>query len=209
MALALGTENKRQVYIAAALILVVLGIGGYELWDNFGASSTPTRPAPAPAIASATRPTNSARSAARTSTDPEAEKINDPGLDPTLHFDRLAQSERVEYAGTGRNIFSAESAPAHIEEPVAPARSDQASVNTPPPPQAPRAPTIDLKYFGYAESKDKSSIKAFFTHGDDIFMARSGEIVDHRYKVGTIQPGSVQVTDLSYNNTQTLPITAN
>jgi len=209
MALALGTENKRQVYIAAALILVVLGVGGYELWDNFGASSTPIRPAPTPAVASTTRPANSARLAARTSTDPEAEKLNDPGLDPTLHFDRLAQSERVEYAGTGRNIFSAESAPAHIEEPVAPARTDQASVNTPPPPQTPRAPTIDLKYFGYAESKDKSSIKAFFTHGDDIFMARSGEIVDHRYKVGTIQPGSVQVTDLSYNNTQTLPITAN
>ena len=209
MAIALGTENKRQVYIAAALILVVLGAGGYELWDYFGPSSTPTHPVPPPTVATTTRPANSARSAAKTSTEPEAEKLNDPGLDPTLHFERLAQSERVEYAGTGRNIFSAESAPARIEEPAAPARTDQASVNTPPPPQAPRAPTIDLKYFGYTESKDKSSMKAFFTHGDDVFMARSGEIVDHRYKVGNIQPGSVQVTDLSYNNTQTLPLTAN
>ena len=211
MAIPLGTENKRQVYLVIALLVVVLGVGGYELWDYFGPSSPSVKPPAAPvANTSPVRPATPGKTTSKAASDSgnDAEKLSDPGLDPTVHFERLAQSEGVQYAGTGRNIFSADSAPVHIDTPLAPARpTDQASVNLPPP-TPPRAPAIDLKYFGYAEARDKS-IKAFFTHGEDVFMARSGEIVDHRYKVGTIQPGSVQVTDLSYNNTQTLPISAN
>jgi len=226
MALKSGIENKRQVYLLSALGVIILIGGGYEIYTSFFSSPAPTRPIPVATPRQLATDENSTETSARPSpsqpstasvasvSGPEAEKlasISNSGLDPTLHLDKLLLAEQVQYAGSGRNIFSADSAPVHIEQPLHPARPNG---NTPAlpihagPPPPPQPPAIDLKYFGYTQSRDKS-LKAFFVHGDDIFMARSGDIVDHRYKIGTIMPGSVQITDLSFNNTQSIPLTAN
>lgn len=206
-----GTEDRKKVIILAVMLAVIVPAAIYELWGAFGSSSTP-KPAPAPPAAqrkttTTNRQTATSTAAATGTVAPEAERLNPNNIDPTLHLDKLAQSEEVEYEGTGRNIFSAESAPVHIDQPAANPRGAQPTVvvNTPPPP--PQAPPIDLKYFGYSQSKDKSNIHAFLVHGEDIFMAKQGEIIDHRYKVGNISPNNIEVTDLAYNNTQTLPLT--
>jgi len=209
MALRLGTENKRQVYIVAGLFTVIVVVAGWEI-RNALFPPTPTRPAPMAAPKLATPPATSSSAGGRAATaapGPEAQKLTNAGIDPALHLDKLARAERVEYSGTGRNIFSAESAPAVIEDPVKSAREEAAAAATTPiVPEKPKPPAIDLKYFGYTQNKDKS-VKGFFVHGDDIFMARNGDIVNHRYKVELILPGSAQVTDLGYNNTQTLTLT--
>lgn len=199
-----GTDDRRKVYIFIVLAAIALPIG---IWELKGYLSTPApRSAPLPTMA-ANQPPSAGQGQAGDPEGPAAEKINN--IDPTLHLGKLEQSEDVDYHGTGRNIFSPESAPVKIEHNIAPPRPmPDLTVALPPP--TPQAPPIDLKYFGYSEDKaNRGSIKAFLVHGEDIFMARQGEVIDHRYKVGAISPGSVQVTDLAYNNTQTLPISAN
>jgi hypothetical protein len=202
MAMRLGTENKRQVALVAVLFAFIIIYGGYQAYKTFIAPDTPIRTTPTTAV----RTPATAATGTSAQGGPEAKELSNVGIDPALHFEKLAESEDVHYAGTGRNIFSAESAPV-IEAPLKSARmnSTQPSVNVPP--AAPSPPIIDLKYFGYSQGPDKS-LQAFFTHGEDIFMAKSGEIVNHRYRVGNINANNVQVTDLAYNNTQTIPLTA-
>jgi hypothetical protein len=214
MALPLGTEKKWQVYLLGALIVAaVVGIGYEVKVYVIGGPPAAVNPATVPTVRLANAPDASATHGSATpspSAGAEAQKLTNAGIDPTLHLERLALTEEVEYMGTGRNIFSAASAQPVIEAPIKSARITQAAAVSTVPivPEKPRPPAIDLKYFGYSQTKDKS-IQAFFVRGDDIFVARVGEIVDHRYKVGVILPASVQVTDMGYNNTQTLPLQVN
>jgi hypothetical protein len=199
MALALGLENKRNVALVIVLFGILFGYGGYLIYNSF---SGPTLPSQSPsaqpeALNGAAAPSKAPAGGA------EAQRLSNAGIDPSLHFDKLAQSEDVRYEGTGRNIFSSESAPAVIPTPLKSARNTPNGPAVPLAPAVPKPPDINLKYFGYEQDPDKS-FRAFFVHGDDIFIARSGEIVDHRYKVGAIHPLNVEVTDLAYNNTQTL-----
>jgi hypothetical protein len=206
MALKLGTENKRNVIIVGVLLCVLAYLAISQL---VGGPSTPA-PSSAPQRPVTARQAPAARNtttAAADSSGPAAHKVAPSGLDPALHTERLLASESIEYAGSGRNIFSLNSAPVEIETAKASARIQQITpVYTPPPVQ--QAPAIDLKYFGYSASKEGKR-EAFLLHGDDIFEAAAGEIVNHRYKVVTVDIHSVQITDLSYNNTQTLQLLAN
>jgi hypothetical protein len=206
MAIKVGTENKRNVIIAGVLFCIVAYLVIRQLTGG------PSTPPPAPATtagqpATVQPPRPGVRTAVGSATGPAAKKVANAGLDPALHLEKLALSESIEYAGDGRNIFSADSAPVRIEQPVGPARPNGPATQIatgPPPPPTP--PAIELHYFGYSANKDGKR-EAFLLHGDDIFEAAAGEIVNHRYKVVAVDTRSVQVTDLSYNNTQTLPIT--
>ena len=206
MAMPIKAESKRQAYLLAALSFLIVCIGGYELHGYFAAPTASAHPVavrPVVALRTSTQGRGTSTSAA-----PQARKLSIARLDPALHFGKLALSERVEYEGAGRNIFSAESAQPEIETPLKSARNDEPVVVPPQVPLAPEPPAIDLKYLGYGQTEDKS-IRAYFLHGEDIFEGRSGGIVDNRYKVGSIMPASVQVTDLGNNNTQTLSLKTN
>jgi hypothetical protein len=206
MAMKLGAENKRNVVIAGVLFCVVAGLVIYQF---VGGPSTPPPPAPTTPVVVSQAHTASGAATTVASTNangPAARKVNGANLDPALHLEKLELSESIEYAGSGRNIFSADSAPVAIETAKAgPRPSGPAQVAAYVPPPVPQPPAIDLRYFGYSATREGKR-KAFLLHGDDIFEAAAGDIVNHRYKVVAVDQHSIQVTDLSYNNTQTLQL---
>jgi len=231
MGLNVGTENKKQVAIAAVLGVVVLGLVIKTVVGSFSSGPAPApSPARAPAPVSTTvavtsSTTNSTTSSTSgstqaagqpatvvrttTTTTHNAPKVPHLGanLDPTLHFEVMRQAESLDYTGRGRNIFSQSSAPLpeipKVIGPVRPVPTTTDVANTPPPP-----PAIDLKFFGYSAEKSGNR-KAFLLHGDDVFIAAEGDVVDHRYKVVKISAFSVQLEDLPYHDTQTLALVAN
>ena len=194
-----GFENKRKLSILIVLLLILVAAVWYFASSMWGGST----PAPAPSVRSSTaaRETPAERRATTETNGPAAKKVASlETLDPTLHPELMAGAESLVYSGTGRNIFSMESAQPKIEKPIAPVRVSQQTA--PPPPPGP--PPIDLTFFGYQANAGVK--KAFLLHGTDVFIASEGDVVDHHYKIDKINPLSVQVTDLLYNNTQTLPL---
>jgi hypothetical protein len=202
MALKIGSEDKKKVAIAVVLGAVVLFLVLRAVFSIFG-GGTPPAPLP-PAVVQTPSGT---RTQPETQTGHEAVKVSGSmaSLDPTLHPEWMAAAESLVYAGNGRNIFSMSSAPVTIEKPTGPVRpnAQQMVAQGPPPP-----PPIDLKFFGY-EAHTGGDRKAFLLHGDDVFIAATGDVVDHRYKVVQIAPFSIQVEDIPFNNTQTLPLIQN
>lgn len=213
MALKTGSEDKKKVILAVVLGIFVLGLVGWDLVRIFG-SGTPPPPLPPKIANTVVQQAPQANTAQQATAVPmaasehEAQELPSPlaRLDPTLHPEWMAATESLKYEGTGRNIFSMSSAPVHIEKPIAPVRPDAQAAQVaqgPPPP-----PPIALKFFGY-ESHAGGQRKVFLLHGDDVFIASQGDVVDHRYKIVQIAPFSITVEDIPYNDTQTLPLIQN
>jgi hypothetical protein len=202
MAIRLGTEDKKKRLIAIVCVSVALTLIAHTVWQL--ASGPPTA-APPSAASEAALPT-AATSRAVAPSGPAAQHLESAtALDPTLHPERMAMAENTKYTGTSRNIFSKDSLPpvpiGAIESPIASARTTgPAPVVGPPPP-----PPIDLKFYGFAKEKNGRKL-VFLMHGEDVFIAGQGDIVDGRYKVVQINDNSVVIEDLAYTNQQTLPL---
>ncbi|HUI83980.1 MAG TPA: hypothetical protein VL240_07145 [Candidatus Binatia bacterium] len=186
----LGTENRTKTIIAAVLVVVaaVLLVRAFSGGAQNANDSPPVATAPAAVKAGGT-------AAAR-----KPPRLLAHSLDPTLRFDLLKSSEDVSYKGNGRNIFRSEAPPPDIPRPLPPDK--QPGPQAPPPP-----PPIDLKFYGFAGPRNGAK-RIFLLKGEDIFLAKEGDIVDRRYKILHVGPNSVEVQDVLTNNTQTIPLSA-
>lgn len=194
----LGTENKTKTI--AALVLAAFAI--FMLVRTFGGGGEET-PAPSSTASStaAKAPVGGTTTAKRKQADrAKSHPLLAQTLDPTLRLDLLKSSEDVTYKGSGRDIFRSQAPPPDIPKPVqTPLQQQQAQQQAPPPP-----PPINLKLYGYSQRKNGESKKVFLSSGDDIFVAKEGDIVNRRYKILKINNNSVDVEDVLTNNRQTL-----
>ena len=123
-------------------------------------------------------------------------------LDPTLRLDRLQASQKIQYAGGTRNIFRMEEPPPKpLPTPIAPVNPTPTPYVPPPP------PPINLKFFGFANRPGEPK-QIFLAKGEDVFIAKQGDIVDRQYKVVEIRANEVVIQDLLNNHTQNIPLTA-
>ena len=204
----LTPDQQKKGAAIAGFALLAAGILYYNLHDDTPApppapvvtTAPVVKTGPAAANTVALPPGNVAGRAAKNVGTTSAQ------LDPTLRMDAMLVTESLVYSGSGRNIFSATSVPVEIPKVIAAARPKLGPPPPPPPPPGPPPPPpIDLKFFGVATDANGKRM-AFLLHGDDVFVAKDGDIVQRKYKVISVAANSIVVEDLAYNNRQTLPL---
>ncbi|RXH57412.1 hypothetical protein [Granulicella sibirica] len=210
-----AADQRNKIIAGVAGGIVAIGLLYFELSD-------PNPPPVATAPPVVTSPSSPAPKAGATVSSPSGNVAGaaahsvgttSAALDPTLHMQAMLVTESVVYNGSGRNIFAggkdAYYAAPVIPKPIAPARTSAAVGPIYTPPILPAGPPpINLKFFGTATSADGHR-RAFLLHGDDVFLASDGDIVQRKYRVISVAEKSVQIEDLTNNNKQTLPLLAN
>jgi hypothetical protein len=220
MSAAPAKDNKQVIVVSVfgALLLIFL-IYGYNAFFG-GPSSPPPVAAPAtvhtPAKSSTGEKPESSSNGGKGGT-PAAAGVaatkmasTSASLDPTLDESAMLRTESLVYSGSGRNIFSAIYVPpVVIPKDVPKARPGPIAPPVPTgPPPPPPPPPINLKFFGTAV-RTNGVRQAFLLNGEDVYLAAAGDIVARKYKIVSIGANSIQVEDLQYSDTQTLPLQAN
>ena len=196
----IGSENRKQVIIASVLGALALVQVVRMAWPD-------SAPAPV-ALSASTSAAKTASSGSSSSTSRTGAKGNprlmadaESSLDPTLRLQLLRSVEGLSYSGSGRNIFVEQAEAPKIPAVVKPVDTAQTGPAQPPPP-----PPITLKFFGFT-NKPGEAKRIFLSEGEDVFIASEGDIVNRRYKVVRISPNSVEIEDVLYKHSQSIPLT--
>jgi len=184
----IGAENKKEFIAMIVLVVIAIPSSIYLIKAlSGGPSATPAQASSASAPAAQKKPG----------------LLSARNLDPTLRLDRLTASQKVQYEGGKRNIFRMEEPP-----PPPPVKIVAPVVTgpiTPPPPPPP--PPITVKFYGFS-SRPGEPKKVFLADGDDIFVAKEGDVINRKYKVVQIMNSAVVIEDLLNNNKQQIPLSA-
>jgi len=199
----IGAENRNKVIAASVLGALALIQVVRMAWPD----STPAPAASTVSTSAATKTSSSSSSStssSKTGTRAGVRLVADSqsSLDPTLRLQLLKSVEGLTYSGNGRNIFTEQAEVVKLPTPLHDPRTDVPPAPTGPPPP----PPITLKFFGFT-NKPGEAKKVFLSEGEDVFIASEGDIVNRRYKVVHINANSVEIEDVLYKHSQSIPLT--
>jgi hypothetical protein len=206
------SEDRKKIVAVIGFVLIAAALFYFEYFYTAAPATTAPVAATQSPVASVNNPAPSSNPPTGAAAKPLG--TTSAALDPTLHMEAMLVTESLNYSGSGRNIFSANSAPPPvvIQKPLASARiTGPATAVVPCPPNCPPPPPpppIDLKFFGVVSAPDGTR-QAFLLHDDSVFLASPGDVVLRRYRVVSIEAKSIRVEDMQYKNTQTLPLLTN
>ena len=163
-----GIEDRRRVGVAAGLLVVAAIFVGRWMIGGSGVSASEVKNRPR---------------ASQTSVVVGREA----SVDPTLQLGLLRETEATSYVGSGRNIF-------RVLEERPTLDVARVEVKVPEPPKVVEVPPIPLSFFGFSRKSGVSTV--FLLKGEDVFLAREGDIVDRRYRIVRVRPDAVDVEDL-------------
>jgi hypothetical protein len=135
-----------------------------------------------------------------------AEYVPLPVVNPSLRLDELDRIRKLEYAGVHRNIFSVivPPPPPHVPTPAEARAAAAYAAAHPPPPPPPPPLSVPATFFGYVTDARTGHKQAFFTDGDDVFIAGEGELLLGRFRVLKIGNDTAEVEEVSSGRTTTL-----
>jgi hypothetical protein len=119
---------------------------------------------------------------------------------PALHLERIEQLRKLEYQSSGRDIFSPELPPPPAPKLPVAARAPQGPL--PPPPEPPL--TLPFKFYGFSADPATGQRRAFFTNGEDVFIAGEGDLVQGKFRVLHIGSTTAELEETATSRKATL-----
>ncbi|HEX3118298.1 MAG TPA: hypothetical protein VHP80_04320 [Candidatus Acidoferrum sp.] len=116
---------------------------------------------------------------------------------PALQRDKQSASQKTEYKGSGRDLFS-EIAPPPPQEVRQAAVTSHAPVGPqiPPPPPPPTLPG-NMKFFGYGTIPNGTAKRAFLTDGDNVYIVGEGDTLLGKYRVTKIGNANLDFEEIA------------
>lgn len=116
---------------------------------------------------------------------------------PALQRDKQRASQKTEYKGNGRDLFS-EVAPPPLDAARKSAAASRGPVGPtmPPPPPPPTLPG-NMKFFGYGTIPNGTAKRAFLTDGDNIYIVGEGDTLLGKYRVTKIGNANLDFEEIA------------